>query len=394
MKFLTELPFISELEIKGGEVYAVGGQVRDHLLGKQSKDIDLLVLRLEYDEIISVLEKHGKVDIVGKSFGVIKLSYKGQEIDISLPRTERKIGEGHTGFEIQSDPFLSLEEDLRRRDFTINAIAYRNGSYIDPFGGLQDMFKRRLLPVDVKTFSDDPLRILRAFQFAARFEFSIGWATLMDMKNNVKKLSEISGERVHTELLKLLRAKQKEINSTLVSMQTVGVWEVLLHPWAKPSLFSSSVYEIKSIPQLLLVVLGFKVTEWNKGIIDKLKLTREEVKEFEALVNVIEQQDRESIFYAAKKWPNIYKTEFFKFTPIDKYIQQFNRMEFPKTLKDIDITSEKLMEIGFDPVNLGLVQKEIIRAILNDEIENYQEDILDFMKNSSYISNLLKQSAL
>lgn len=160
------------------DVLIVGGFVRDLLLGIQSKDIDIEVYGMPVDAIVATLAPHFSLDVVGKNFGVIKID---NEVDVSIPRRESKIGMGHRDFKIDPDPNMSVEDAAARRDFTINSMAMReDGTIIDPFNGRRDL----LLPVlraTSKAFQEDALRVLRAMQFAARFAGPIADRTTMDM---------------------------------------------------------------------------------------------------------------------------------------------------------------------------------------------------------------------
>ncbi len=184
----------------GGRALYVGGWVRDRLLGRESKDIDLEVYGIEPDRLRVLLGEIGPVNTVGQSFTV----YKVGGIDVSLPRTESKQGRGHRGFVVTGDPWMPVEEAARRRDFTVNAIAWdpRRDEYIDPFGGRDDLERRRLQVVDPTTFGDDSLRVLRAVQLAARFELTPNDATTRLCRSIA--LDDLPAERIRGELDKLL----------------------------------------------------------------------------------------------------------------------------------------------------------------------------------------------
>ena len=164
----TGLAIARAVRDAGGRALIVGGWVRDRLLGRDAKDVDLEVYGLSADRLKEVLASFGSVNTVGESFTV----YKVADLDVSLPRRESKNGRGHRGFEVTGDPELSIEEAARRRDFTINAIAWDPliEEYLDPFNGRADLEHRLLRAVDVRTFGEDSLRVLRAVQFAARFD--------------------------------------------------------------------------------------------------------------------------------------------------------------------------------------------------------------------------------
>ena len=199
----------------GGRALIVGGWVRDTLLDRAScssasagrastdaarKDIDVEVFGLPADRLRAVLAGLGQVNTVGASFAVFKLG----PLDISLPRTESKAGRGHRGFVVTGDPHLSLEEAARRRDFTVNAIAWDplRGEHLDPHGGRDDLRRRRLRMVDPATFGDDSLRVLRAVQLAARLKFEVDEPTRAVCRTIA--LDDLPAERVWGEMEKLL----------------------------------------------------------------------------------------------------------------------------------------------------------------------------------------------
>jgi tRNA nucleotidyltransferase (CCA-adding enzyme) len=184
----------------GGRALIVGGWVRDRLLGRTSKDVDLEVYGVAAAQLRELLAAFGSVNAVGEAFTV----YKVAGIDVALPRRESKIGRGHRGFEVTGDPDLSIEDAARRRDFTINAVAWDplTDEYIDPFEGRRDLEARVLRVVDPRTFGDDSLRVLRALQFAARFELSLDPGT-RDICRRLP-LDDLPAERIWGELEKLL----------------------------------------------------------------------------------------------------------------------------------------------------------------------------------------------
>ena len=203
----------------GGRSLIVGGWVRDLLRASTgsarpelvegrrhpSKDIDLEVFGVPQDRLEALLAPFGRVEAVGQSFAV----YKVGGIDVALPRRESKKGRGHKGFVVSGDPSMSIVEAARRRDFTINAISWDplTDEYEDPFGGRTDLDRRLLRAVDPQTFGDDSLRVLRAVQFAARFEFTLDGATAALCR--AIPLDDLPAERVLGELEKLLLAAER-----------------------------------------------------------------------------------------------------------------------------------------------------------------------------------------
>ena len=193
----------------GGRALLVGGCVRDTLMGHQPKDWDLEVYAVEPVKLRALLDQFGPVNVVGEAFTVYKL---GLTLDVSLPRRERKSGRGHRGFVIEGDPAMTIEEATRRRDFTINAILEDplTGEIIDRFGGQRDIETRVLKAVSADTFSEDSLRVLRAAQLAARFEFRVHPDTV-ELCRTID-LSDLPAERVWGEMEKLLlRARRPSI---------------------------------------------------------------------------------------------------------------------------------------------------------------------------------------
>lgn len=184
----------------GGRTLVVGGWVRDRLMGRTSKDIDLEVFGVEAGALRALLERLGRVNAVGESFTV----YKVHGLDVALPRRESKVGRGHRGFEVTGDPWMSPAEAARRRDFTINAIAWDplEDRYEDPFDGRGDLARGVLRAVDPATFADDSLRVLRALQFAARFGFHLDEPTFALCR--ALPLDDLPAERVWGETEKLL----------------------------------------------------------------------------------------------------------------------------------------------------------------------------------------------
>lgn len=208
---------------RGGRALVVGGFVRDRLLGRPSKDLDLEVFGVPEAELAAMLAGLGRVEPVGRAFPVYKLG----PIDVALPRRESKSGRGHTAFTVQGDPHMSFEDAARRRDFTMNAISWDplTGEYVDPFRGRVDLEARRLRVVDAATFADDSLRVLRAVQFAARFD-----ATLDDQATAICRairLDDLPAERLWGEFEKLLLVADRP-SAGFALARTLGVVEQIL----------------------------------------------------------------------------------------------------------------------------------------------------------------------
>jgi tRNA nucleotidyltransferase (CCA-adding enzyme) len=179
--------------------------VRDELMGKEPKDWDVEVYGIQPERLRELLDACGQVNVVGEAFTVYKL---GAHLDVSLPRRERKTGRGHRAFFIEGDPGMSFAEAASRRDFTINAILKDplNGEVIDPCDGRADLDRGTIRAVSPQTFGEDSLRVLRAAQFAARFEFDVAPDTVALCRSI--ELSDLPSERVWAEIEKLLLRAQ------------------------------------------------------------------------------------------------------------------------------------------------------------------------------------------
>jgi len=199
-----------EIQELGGRALLVGGCVRDGLLGVSSQDIDCEVHGLEKQTLRELLARYGEIDVTGEPFGIYTLKSAG--IDFALPRVETRTGKGHTDFTVTPLPHLPLERAAARRDFTVNAIMRDalTGEIIDPYGGAQDLKDGVLRAVPGGQFEEDPLRVLRGAQFAARFHLSPDEHTLSLMR--AMPLEHLSAPRVVSEMKKaLLTADRPDI---------------------------------------------------------------------------------------------------------------------------------------------------------------------------------------
>lgn len=213
----------------GGKVYIVGGAVRDTLLGKAPKDIDLMVTGLEKDQIKAALKTlPGHATFAGKNFGVYHYHEDGGTVEIAMPRTETSTGEGHKDFDVNPSASLSVEEDLGRRDFTANALAFDvdSGTLIDPHNGSQDIKEGKLRLISPQSFEDDPLRIVRAIVAYSKHGLKPDEYTLDQMTQNANKIKHLPAERVQQELDKLFSGSDPA-GAVLTAYQT-GILQYIL----------------------------------------------------------------------------------------------------------------------------------------------------------------------
>jgi tRNA nucleotidyltransferase (CCA-adding enzyme) len=206
-----------------GRPRLVGGGVRDWLLGLPAKDFDVEVAGVDFDALQRALSPFGATDVIGRSFGVIKVrsAATGSEYDFSLPRRESKTGSGHRGFAVAPDPTLSDADAAARRDFTLNAIAYDpfTAQLIDPHHGQRDL-QARVLRHTSAAFIEDPLRVLRAFQLAARFDFSVAPETAALCRSIVDTFRELPVERVWGEWEKWANKSAKPARGLAILEET------------------------------------------------------------------------------------------------------------------------------------------------------------------------------
>ncbi len=208
----------------GGRAYLVGGCVRDRLSDLPGKDLDIEIHGLTPKQVEEILDSLGFRISVGESFGIYTL--KGYGLDIAMPRKETATGRGHRDLAVSVDPFLGEEKAAHRRDFTVNAMMQNlhTGDVLDFFGGKDDLKNGILRAVDERTFPEDPLRVLRGAQFAARLGFTVSPETAELCKT--VDLSALSKERVEGELKKaLLKAPRPSVFfETLRRMEALDVW--------------------------------------------------------------------------------------------------------------------------------------------------------------------------
>ena len=216
-------------------LYAVGGRVRDELRSRSdgveriAKDLDYVVVGVTFEELIARLREVGPTNVVGASFAVVKVSVGGGSVDVALPRRERSTGAGHRQFEVESGPAIPLADDLGRRDFRMNMIARAlpAGEIVDPYGGARDIAERRIDILHEAAFEEDPLRMLRAAQFAARFDFVLTPRTRRAIEAAAGLVTTVSPERVRDELVKLIAlAEQPSIG--LEILRETGLLDYIL----------------------------------------------------------------------------------------------------------------------------------------------------------------------
>lgn len=203
----------------GGRGFLVGGSVRDRLLGREAKDLDLEVYGLEASALEKLLTQFGKVHLVGQHFAVLHLSTDAGNAEVSLPRTESKTGPGHKGFAVAADPHMSVREASRRRDFTVNAMLEDplTGEVVDPWNGRADL-ERGVLRHVSEAFAEDPLRVMRVGRFVARY----GWRVHPETAALCRTLDleELPRERLEMEWRQIMAGDYP--GRALLALETCG----------------------------------------------------------------------------------------------------------------------------------------------------------------------------
>jgi len=360
----------------GAESYIVGGAVRDELLPNtpSSKDIDFLVRNLELNQIANTLSHLGKVKEVGQAFGVVTATIDGEEFDFAIPRTaETKTGEKHTEFDVVTDPKAPIEADLGRRDFTINALAKdSNGNIIDLFGGQEDLQNRIIRAVGDpnERFKEDPLRMLRAIQFATRFDFDIEQNTAKAIQKNIDKLASVSGERI------LLEFEKAWTKGTANSARFI---KLLLETGIGESLFGFS-FRPQHIMAKDPVIGNFVAFFLNGGNYEKLKPTNEMVKYLELTRTAVKSAApvHEYAGNQRDKLPLI--ADMVEQLGYENRASEIrDALKLPLNAKELDITGHDIMNMGYHGREVGQILNNLLKAVHNHKVENNYNKLKEYI---------------
>lgn len=333
---------IKNISQKGGRVYLVGGNVRDYFLGLPFKDHDLVVQNIPYNDLIQILKPIGWTNVVGKTFGVVKFRPRENpdlELDLSLPRVEKSTGTGHKDFEVDFNPNLPIEQDLARRDFTINAMAIELGTekLIDPFSGKKDLDQKILRQVFKEAFTEDALRILRGVQFSARFHLKIEPETFKAMKENVPLVATVSKERIAQEIQKLFLAPKPSLGFDL--MREIGLLEILF-PFIPPMI--GVIQPMKR---------GEDVYEHTMKVLDASRKAHE-----------LENPGNINIMLAALLH-DAGKPKTYRFNPEKNRVTFYNHQSVSRKIAKPWLEEYKVTTIGANPKKiLGLVQNHMFET--------------------------------
>ncbi len=378
-KHIFDRAFLQNMTGKS-EVYVVGGAVRDMVMGISPKDIDIVVCNVPVEELINHLEKFGKVDLVGESFGVIKFRdvEDDEEFDIALPRTDKKdpTQKGHRAIEVQSDHTLSITDDLGRRDFTINALAVdRNNKLIDPFGGLLHIYNREIHAVSNEVFIDDPLRMIRAIQFAARFNFNIENSLGDLIMLHAELIREITPERVLDEFVKVFNKGGDAVYFGHL-LDRSGLWEQF---FGRPINYKYAKYENLAG---FLFSCASEVDDVAAFYTEKLKIDRDLRRKIEAYQiwfkeERTDENPDEWVGFKALQKSNVVIQYVFDDHPC-----------LPSSFSRLAIDGDDLLKLGFTGKEIGDALKSAVIAVGKEELRNEYNDLEDFLLSKKETVNL------
>jgi tRNA nucleotidyltransferase/poly(A) polymerase len=406
---LQQLPFKEKVQNLGGKIYSVGGAVRDEFLGKESKDLDILITGVPMEELEKILSKYGRVDAVGKSFGVLKFKPKGatEDIDIAIPRTEKPTGDaGHKAFDVTSDHELPIEKDLERRDFTINAIAKDiDGNVVDPFGGQKDLQNKIIRIVNPEAFSDDPLRMLRAVQFASRFGFTIEPETMKMIQDNASRIKEIPAERILTEFDKIVTKGNPKIGSDLLHKtglfkqifgdadisiieKIVSFFKKLLERFKGKNPFDG----VKTMGEFIWMLTHNFVQNSAEFYKNNLKGDIDTYKEIKALQMAFESAEATNLIEARAIASNMYnlapqslQSEILP-NVIKTAVKELLQGKYPKNVGELAINGNDLMQLGLQGKEIGDTLKSLLLKVYANNIRNNREELLNLATKSKGVN--------
>ena len=366
---------IISIKASGGKIYQIGGAVRDELLDKVSKDLDILVVGLEMTKLAKTLEEFGKTNMVGKSFGIIKFVPEGEteEIDISVPRVDEKsTGKGHKDFVVKLGGDITLQQDQLRRDFWMNAIAkdIDTGKLWDMDGkGLTDIQKKQVRMISPTAFEDDPLRMLRAVQFASRFSFTIESETLKEIQKNARTITTVSADRFQEEFRKMYDKSDKPS----IGVNLLYTTHLMKHIFSKAVGVATMIDNIPkgNFPTFLAIMIGHAYGNQTKSILQKvMRLSNKDANAAQDVINwatlgrttdkikVVEFVDRLS--------PDGQKSiDAFEVARMGKTLTDILKRYPVTSLKDLAITGRDLLPLKIKGKMIGTTLQYALKIALN-----------------------------
>ena len=356
----------NDIKQSGGRIYQIGGAVRDEFLGKVSKDLDLIITGIDIDDLQKLLGEYGSINLVGRNYGVLKFRPEGMEgepIDISVPRVEVSTGEGHKDFEVRLGKDITLEQEQLRRDFWMNAIAkdIETGELVDIEGkGQLDIKNRQISVINPKAFDDDPLRMLRAVQFAARFDFEIEKETMKEIKKNADKIMTVSHDRFQEEFRKMFEKAEKPTIGIDLLIETGMMKHILEKGQSNPLMDDLNKDAFPVFVALLAESYG---NDAGKVVQNLMKLSNRDVLAVQGVVDyqtISPTNDLEVVNFIRKR-----KEKEHIIANIDSLMESkgkellSDRLKTIKTkgkptsIKELAVNGEDLMQEGFSGTEIG-----------------------------------------
>ena len=375
-----------EVQPLGGSVYYVGGCVRDRLLGRESKDLDIEVHGITPQQLEIVLDQMGGRRTVGASFGVYGLA--GCGLDIAMPRRETAVGRGHRDFTVEVDPWLGPERAARRRDFTVNAMAYHpQRGLLDCFGGEEDIKNKIIRCVgDPKLrFEEDALRILRAVRFSAVLGFSIQQESSQAACDKAKLLCEISAERICEELCKALCGRWVS--------QTFALREVWGQIFPELDVLGDEIQRLPEDAFLRLIWLYHSQGKRAKDILVRLKAPKAESKREEALWEILQNTPKTVVDFRrclnafGEKTTEDFLSLLFVSNHLDEKARQQQLDTFARakegccSLSDLQVDGRQLLEAGCPKgKKVGEILNQLLEECMQEVLQNHTEKLIERAK--------------
>lgn len=348
--------FLKTLSDKGAKTYYVGGYVRDMILGKENKDIDIEIHYITEKEFLDTCKSFDlDIKLCGQAFGVYKAVLDGQDIDFSFPRTEKLIGAKHTDFEIAVDPFIGEEKASQRRDFTINALMMdtQDGTILDFHKGMKDLEDKIIRHTSDK-FSEDALRVYRAVQFASRFDFTVAPETLELCKQI--DVTHLPYERVQEETYKVFTKGTPSIYFDI--LKSVGI--ELVKEYRSIDKIAKKYDVEMCMAYLAKCDSSFELTTHKSKKCLELLHFMSDIQEYACGDYLIHELAKSWV--SRKLGDSMISTVFDVFsldTGIDTEKEKLEFTKFMKSVKEQYLTSKELIELGYEGQGLGKALKEM-----------------------------------
>lgn len=370
------------------DCYMVGGCVRDLILDRPINDVDFTT-NATPEQIQEIYKDFKQIDI-GKKFGTIKILYEDEEFEITTYRQDSDYSDGRRPNEVNFTN--SIDEDLKRRDFTINSITIHNDELYDPFNGITDMNNKIIKAVGnaEDRINEDLLRSLRAIRFSIQLDFNIDDDLKKAIKNNSNKINKVSKERQVNELNKMLTANATKTFELLTELDLLNYIypDYKYNNKTKKALLNAAQYDLQT---------KYAIIFYNKGIdsekvLKDLKYSNTFVKDVSTILN--NYKDEYNKYELRKLYQDISETNLERLLNmkksnnnenVDKEIKMLKEIKtdnVPKNKKDFNINGNDLIKLGYKPgKQLGLILQDIEYQIFNERINNNKNEIINFINN-------------